>query len=327
MKKLYIGVDGGGTKSAFAAMDDSGNILGQVELGTTHLMQISQDEFEETIKQGIDYLLKEANASLSEIEHVFCGIPGFGEFEDKMEYVKKFFNLYLPGKVTLGNDCEPGWAGSLGLKSGINMVIGTGSIAYGKNSEKISGRCGGWGPFVGDEASAYWLGRKAITAFSKQSDGRLPSGPLYDIFNKALNLNRDFAIIEKFHDALENQRQEVSKLAKLVYQAALEGDNSAIDIFDEAAFEIYQTVFALSKQLNFDNTQEIFVTLSGGVSNAGDVLEGHLKKYLLETGYNFKLVKSEFEPWQGALLLAFDQKNPNDFSIVEKWRKNGKCNI
>ena len=74
--------------------------------------------------------------------------------------------------------------GSLALKPGINIVAGTGSIAFGKSRENVSARSGGWSTFFGDEGSCYWLGRRTMELFTKQADGRVKEGELYHILKR-----------------------------------------------------------------------------------------------------------------------------------------------
>ena len=98
------------------------------------------------------------------------------------------------------NDSAAGWAGSLGLEEGINLVAGTGSIAYGQNKFGTEARAGGWDDGFSDEGSCYWLGKKALELFSKESDGRVKKGKLLEIFRYNFNLKNDFDLIDIFDE-------------------------------------------------------------------------------------------------------------------------------
>ena len=89
--------------------------------------------------------------------------------------------------------------GILGLSSGINLVAGTGSIAYGRNDAGEEARAGGWDERFSDEGSCYWLGMKSLELFfSKESDGRAEKGALLEIFRNRFELKCDFDIIDIF---------------------------------------------------------------------------------------------------------------------------------
>ena len=51
--------------------------------------------------------------------------------------------LFPNGAVRCENDCYVGFAGAFGLKAGINVVAGTGAIAYGEDEEGHAARSGG----------------------------------------------------------------------------------------------------------------------------------------------------------------------------------------
>ena len=86
---------------------------------------------------------------------------GDGEFLSRIKEITE-----LPVKIV--NDSVVGWAGSLGLSSGINLVAGTGSIAYGRNDAGEEARAGGWDERFSDEGSCYWLGMKSLELFCKR---------------------------------------------------------------------------------------------------------------------------------------------------------------
>jgi len=82
------------------------------------------------------------------------GIPCYGESEDGDIELEKEIQTAFPGiPVYITNDVEVGWAGSLGLTPGVNVVAGTGSIAFGKDESGKTARCGGWSEFFSDEGS------------------------------------------------------------------------------------------------------------------------------------------------------------------------------
>ncbi len=63
---------------------------------------------------------------------------------------------------------------------GVIVIAGTGSIAYGRDQLGSALRAGGWGFAIGDEGSAHWIGRAALTAVLRAADPRavdLRDGP------------------------------------------------------------------------------------------------------------------------------------------------------
>lgn len=300
---LYLGVDGGGTKTAFVLINGKGKILAYNIKPTCHYKQSSLKNFENVIRQGIKDICNEAKISIEEINYVFLGIPGFGETKKDIPLLLSIIKEILNDvPFTCDNDAVAAWAGSLACKAGINMVAGTGTIAFGMDKEGHSTRAGGWGHFCGDEGSAYWIGKKAIEIFSKESDGRLNKTPLYNILREELDIENDFDLIDIVITKLSMKRDEIAKFSKIIYKAALENDIEAIKVFEEAAFEHYLTIKSVINQLNLQN-EEILISYSGGVFNADSFVLEPLKKYLEEHG-KVKLMKPILQPITGAALYA-----------------------
>jgi len=66
--------------------------------------------------------------------------------------------------VTVIADVEAAYLGALGDRAGILLLAGTGSMALGGNGRGRWARAGGWGPLLGDEGSAFWIGREWLRA-------------------------------------------------------------------------------------------------------------------------------------------------------------------
>ncbi|KEH93503.1 N-acetylglucosamine kinase [Clostridium novyi] len=315
----YLGIDGGGTKTAFVLINNKGNILAEIEKSTCHHMQVGLDGFERVIKEGLKDILNIVRICSIDIEYTFLGIPGYGEVEKDDKSIEEILKrIFKNDRFTIGNDVVAGWAGSLACKEGINLVAGTGSIAYGVNEKGESERSGGWGYFCGDEGSAHWIAKKGIEVFTKQSDGRLKKGQLYNVFKKKLDLKKDFDLITLIHDKYKFSRTEVAKIAMLVGEAAELGDEKAIQIYKEAAEEFYLMIKAVMDKLNYKN--KIVISYSGGVFKAGDNVLNPLKEKLKNINCDIK--NPILAPVVGSALYAYKLAgNEITDSIIDNLKK------
>jgi N-acetylglucosamine kinase-like BadF-type ATPase len=299
----YLGVDGGGTKTGFMLINDQGRIISYITKGSCYYIQIQLDGFQKILEDGITEICTRAGIGVREINYSFLGLPAFGEIEKDVSLLESIVgNLLQSDNFKCGNDVEAGWAGSLACRPGINLVAGTGAIGFGKDIAGNTARSSGWGYFCGDEGSAYWLGRQLISLFAKEADGREAKTPLYDIVRQKFNIFRDFDLISVLYDNLKLKRDEIAKLAILVYQAAQQGDAKALALFDQAAYEHYLTVKSIIHQLHFISGEDILVSYSGGVFKAGEFILGPLKRYLKQE--RVRLIKPVFIPVTGAALYA-----------------------
>jgi glucosamine kinase len=66
----------------------------------------------------------------------------------------------LAKRVEVISDAEAALLGALGGRAGVLVLAGTGSIVLGRDNRGRLARAGGLGPLIGDEGSAFWLGRE-----------------------------------------------------------------------------------------------------------------------------------------------------------------------
>jgi len=319
----YLGVDGGGTKTAFIIIDEKGNIIASHQTTGSYYMQIGFDGFYEVINEGLNKILNKANLSISDINYSFLGLPGFGEILEDMPHIKEIIRKLFPeNKYSCGNDVEVSWAGTLACQPGINLVAGTGAIGFGRDQKGNVARASGWGEFCGDEGSAYWIGKETIMLFTKEADGRLEKTPIYHIIKENYSLKRDLDLLALVRDRLEMKRDAIAQFSRLLYQAAESDDKRAQDIFKKAAYENSLTVKALVNKLDFDSDKTIKISYSGGVFKAGKHILEPLINYLND--YQVKLVKPILEPVLGAALYALkiDGKANNLKKVIENLVEN-----
>ena len=314
----YLGMDGGGTKTAFIIINEKGNIVASHQTRGSYYLQIGFDGFYEVINEGLNKILNKADLSISDINYSFLGLPGFGEILEDMPRIKVIIKQIFPdNKYSCGNDVEVSWAGTLACQPGINLVAGTGAIGFGRDQKGNTARASGWGEFCGDEGSAYWIGKETIMLFTKEADGRLEKTPVYQIIKEHYSLKRDLDLLTLVHDRLEMKRDAIAQFSRLLYQAAESDDKRAQDIFKKAAYENSLTVKALVNKLDFDNDKIIKISYSGGVFKAEKHILEPLINYLND--YQVKLVKPILEPVLGAALYALeiDGKVSNLQPVVE----------
>ncbi len=325
----FLGIDGGGTSTEFIIINEKGKILSHINKPTCHYKQTSLETFEKIMNEGINEVCNQANILVSQIDYSFIGIPGYGEILDDIKDIESIIEKILPlNSYKCANDAVVAWAGSLGCKPGINIVAGTGAIGFGIDSKNNFARASGWGHFCGDEGSAYWLGKKVIEIFAKESDGRLEKTPLYDIVLSELGISHDFDIIDLVVSQLEMKRDEIAKLAMILYKAAEEEDKFAIEIFSQAAYEHYLTIKSIIEKLDFEPHEKILVSYSGGVFKSGKYILEPLKRYLDEEKKDIELITPMLKPVLGAALYAMNMSlNDIEDDIVrilkleeEKWK-------
>ncbi|HWK48503.1 MAG TPA: BadF/BadG/BcrA/BcrD ATPase family protein, partial [Steroidobacter sp.] len=162
---MFLGVDGGGTKTAYALIEAGGRIRARhVGPSVSHLAE-GFARATELLIDGIGTTLAKAACAPGEVTFAFVGLPAYGEDSATTPMMDAMpASLLDVSRYRCGNDTICSWAGSLAGEDGISVIAGTGSIAYGEYAGRKA-RAGGWGELIGDEGSAYWIAREGLNLF------------------------------------------------------------------------------------------------------------------------------------------------------------------
>jgi N-acetylglucosamine kinase-like BadF-type ATPase len=303
--KTFLGIDGGGTKTAFLLIDESGHVLASHTEGPAYYFEIGWEEMRAMLALGIQATLESVSLSPSNLDFAFLGLPAYGEDSTLVPALDAVASPQLQaGRYRCGNDALCGWAGALACQDGINIIAGTGSMAYGEFDGRAA-RAGGWGELFSDEGSAYWIAREGLRLFSRMSDGRAQRGVLYDIVRRHFALTADLDLCAAIYGESRIQRSNLAALSTLVAEAALAGDAQATALFDQAAEELVQMIHAVHDQLQVPDGTTVTVSYSGGMFQQRDLLLTPLQSKLANArDRKYRVVAPRLAPVAGAALYA-----------------------
>ena len=296
-----LGMDGGGTKTVALAADLQGNILGRGKSGASNYQVVGLDQAIAAIKEAASA----AGVASHRCEAVCLGLAGVGRKRDRAILLPAIEKLGLADRVILEHDAAIALAGALACQPGIVMLAGTGAIAFGMNSSGEKKRAGGWGNILGDEGSAYYIGRRALAAGCRDYDGRGPKTALASKLMAHLGLDEFTDIVKKIYDE-ETSPKEIASLAPLVSHGAKEGDAVAAAILEDAAKELALAVSAAAKGLNMEN-ETFQVAVSGSVFKAGEPLLTPFSAHVKAALPYADVILPRFEPAMGAVFLALQK--------------------
>ena len=83
MAGLFLGVDGGGTKTKVVLIDLEGRVRAQREGGSSYYLQIGLEGLRRVLREGIEGALADAGAAPGDVIHAFFGLPAYGEREGR----------------------------------------------------------------------------------------------------------------------------------------------------------------------------------------------------------------------------------------------------
>ncbi|MEZ0354761.1 N-acetylglucosamine kinase [Mycobacterium sp. SA01] len=299
----YLGVDGGGSKTALALVDDTGHIIARATAPTSYYFNDGFDIVEKSLAQGVTDICAHAGITPADIDAAFFGLPGYGEASGDIEALDAVpAGVLGHDRYSCDNDMVCGWAGSLAGADGINVISGTGSMTYGERAG-IGHRVGGWGELFGDEGSAYWIAAQGLNAFSRMSDGRLPKAPLHGLMKKRLDVSGDLDVVSLVIDTWKGNRSKIAALATTVCEAAEAGDEPSARILSAAVAELVALIETTRTLIGFTDADIVPVSYSGGMFSN----DGFLNQFIAavqDSAATYDLQTPRLDPAVGGALYA-----------------------
>jgi len=297
--KYILGVDGGGTKTLAVCADINGSIFGVGMSGGSNYHTVGLEKAVDAIKQATD----KANINKSKINVAYIGLAGAGREKDREILANAISDLDIADKVIVNHDAFIALAGATICKPGVIVIAGTGAMAFGINKFGKESRSNGWGNILGDEGSAYYIAQKALISACKAYDNRGMETNLLPAIKEYFKLDDFREIIYKVYSS---SPQDIAKIAPLVSYAAESGDKVAVEILENAGYELALSAIAVIKNLGLSD-EPVLVATAGSVFNAGKILIKSFEETLKLYNPNLEIISPKFKPVIGALLLALKE--------------------
>ncbi len=227
--QLYIGIDGGGSKSRARLFSKATGVLGTGLSGPANAFQ-DLDGAIRSIKDATHKALDAADIPRSELGGIITGIGIAGaNLPNTRVALQNWKHPYRDLHVT--TDLHIACLGAHHGGNGAVIIAGTGSagISYVDDTLHVMG---GHGFPFGDKSSGAWMGLQALKHTLLVLDGFAKRTALVDHMLDKLQLTDAVSIVEKMSGARSTR---FAQFAPCVFQAAQLKDEVAIDIIKEGA--------------------------------------------------------------------------------------------
>ncbi len=295
---LFLGADCGQTHSLSILADEQGRVLGMGRAGPcNHVGEPGgQERFRQALTQVIRSAFDDAGQPLRAGLKAAClGLTG--GWDRAAAVIEALLPVHHLAAV---EDTVTAQTGAFAGGPGIVVIAGTGSAAYGQHPDGRTARSGGWGYLLGDEGSAFDIGREALRAAARAADGRGPHTTLVELIPAALSLP-DLEAVRQAASSGQLSRPSIASLASQAARAAAEGDPVAQGLFHAAAEWLARSAQAVAHALSWEDPP---VSLVGGVARAGPHLITPFTRALLHLLPMASFRKPRYPPAVGALLRA-----------------------
>jgi len=302
MSEIVIGVDGGGSRTRVLVGTAEGEVLATMDGPKSAVSPGHAAHSAEVIADLVARALSEIAQPGTVFPRVlYCGVAGTGREEERRALHAALDAKELAEEVIIDSDGLIAMYDAFEDRAGILLVVGTGSIAYGRSPAGETVRCGGWGPTFGDEGSGGWIGKRALGIVAASSDGREPATALLFPILAATQCEDVEDLIPW---AAAADARAFATLAPVVFSTAAAGDQRANALITLAAEELVLHIRALARQLFTDERAAVAVALSGGLMDRGSPLRKRLEQRLKSAVPGANLRSEEVLPARGALRAA-----------------------
>ncbi|MEA3338158.1 MAG: BadF/BadG/BcrA/BcrD ATPase family protein [Chloroflexota bacterium] len=300
---IVIGVDAGGTKTQALLLREDGRVLGWGIGGPGNPTRVPPDRLRVSLVEAITAVLSSADSPAADTVAAVClGVAGGRGYRQLIR--DTVVQLGISGVITVVSDTDIALWGAISKSYGVVVIAGTGSSAVGAGLDGEIAKAGGRGYLIGDEGSAYDIGRMGIVAALKAEDGRGPATALLDQLMQHFQLDDVEQIIPTIYDpSKDSGRTLISGFAPQVVETAAEGDQVALHILNHAGSELGRSAIAVARKLDLCD-REFEVALVGGVFKAGELVISPLRAQVLRAAPMADVFVSNTPPALGAARLA-----------------------
>lgn len=296
----FIGFDGGGTKTECVLLDAHGNVVSQAVSGPSNPLRAGFEKAFESLAAAADSVLTAARIDAGQVTAVCAGMAGAGRGRVVKRVMGHLAQAFPRSEVSVTTDMEVALEAAVGQGAGVVMIAGTGSAAYGRNADGQTVRAGGLGPWIGDEGSAYDIGRRAIVAVARARDMLGPVTLLADMVPSALECPSWDALM----DNISRSPDEVfPRVFPLVVEAAEADDDPAREILFSAALGIAALGAGVVRRLGLEKA-EFVLAKSGGVFGHTRFFDEAVDALLASAAPRARIEQLKVAPAIGAARMA-----------------------
>jgi N-acetylmuramic acid 6-phosphate etherase len=284
-----LGVEGGGTKTAWVLVEREGGELRILEQG-----KLPSSNFRLATPERLRAIFQQLPQQISRAG-IF--LAGCGTEEDRQNLLSIAAQVWPAVKIVTGSDRDSGMAAALGNADGIVVNAGSGSSVTGRRGSRVE-KAGGWGHILGDAGGAYFLSVQALRLVLREYDLHRGELQLAAKILRALSLNN---LDELVRWAQVADKMEVATLAPVVFEAAMSGDQRVNEILEEGARALCEYTEAVAARLHLLAPK---VMLLGGLFHRDSIYAHAFRRRLKKNLPDARIAAVEQAPELGAAWLA-----------------------
>jgi N-acetylglucosamine kinase-like BadF-type ATPase len=310
--RIYLGMDGGGTKTAALIVDENGVELGVGTGGPGNIANNEDSILRRSVRTAVQQALEAANLpDATEFAAVSAAVAGYSA-PQRLDAFDALIRAQLTASAyRVYPDYVAAYWGATHGEPGIVVIAGTGAVAYGRNAEGQDRKEDGLGFLLGDRGSGFNLGLRVLRYTLEQ----MQSGTVDRLATAVLEhtgAQSENEIIQWLYGEFSPPR--VASLSPVVGELAETGDAAARWQVAEMARRLRHSVRQVRHALWLPRDVPVYPL--GGLWQLGNFFRSEFAdpqwsgegRFALVTeavpGGRFELAEPRSEPVVGAALLA-----------------------
>jgi len=260
MERIFISVDGGGTKTKFCVYYESEDRYDIFDYSGSNYKNVDEREGRMDLSEQFTDLMKKIGIKPEDVTGIVFGISGIDSDKDLEYYWSLVDKTGLKREqVILCNDCLYTLRGLVD-GDGIAIVVGTGGIAYGICNGKEY-RTAGWGMPYSDMGCGTWIGGEvAREAILRLDAGAGDDDPIVKLVSTYRKEGEELQWTLNAMDV-----PTVATLARGALELAEAGEPSCREIITKSAYHMAGYVETTLKKMNYAGS-EMKIVYAGGVT-------------------------------------------------------------
>jgi N-acetylglucosamine kinase-like BadF-type ATPase len=293
-----LGIDGGGTKTAVAALVNGMDSAVRRGIGgPSNIAAVSVAEALASVAAAA----QDTGVAFDSIVSVCAGIAGASFIDRRILFQDGLARLFPNARVEVLPDYAIALEAGTNGAAGIVIVAGTGSVAYGEDAHAKTRMAGAYGYLIDDAGSGYGVGRAALAAVLRAADGTGEPTALAELIAaKVGGSERETIISAVYGGGLD--RMAIAGLSSVCSEAAASGDAVASGILMRSGGALARLAEAVARDLFPDGA--FLLVQAGSLWNAGPALTDVFVRSLARFAPKAEIVPPGDDPALGAARRA-----------------------
>lgn len=295
--EYYAGIDGGQSSTTAVVGDADGRIIGRGEAGGCD--ELGAHPTSTRLRDALESSLRDALrvAQLSESTQLRAVVAGISGYNAQIVGTAPRF---LADRVTLMHDAPIAHAGALGGDSGVVVIAGTGSVAYGRDDRDCVATFGGLGYVFGDEGSAFAIVRNALAACLRSPHAACSvAAKAAEFFAQSSAAE----IVKSFYDGAIS-RERLASFARVLLDNDTNRDLCARNAVARAQSDLAALACDAQSNAVFHWEGSTRVAFLGGLMQSQSFRTG-VHAQLASAQKSIRVIEPRYDGVAGALLLAY----------------------